>query len=151
MEKLETKINYISKSSVMIIKKDLDQYTSYILKYDGIIFEDVEIADAKKFISQFPNIKNQLEENISYCLIYNFKYHKYQSSIILSNEKIMNKTLNQTLNQNLSQALMQILNQEKILENFNTLGDTILESMVELEYKISDEYIKTKLLEKKIG
>lgn len=132
MEKLERKMEYMSEYSVVIIRKEEENYIGYILKYDGEIFKDVKIADAQVFINQFPNIKKQLENNFSYHLVYNFDLCKYQSSIILSNEKWKHR----------------ILKQEEIIEDFTVFDDNILDSMIELDYKIGNNLFNKKLLVK---
>lgn len=135
MEKLERKLKYISNYAVVIIRKEEEKYLGYILKYDGKIFKDVGITDSEQFITQFPSIKKQLENGFSYHLVYNFDIHKYQSSLIQSGKK----------------EKYQILKQEEIIEDFTVLGNSILDSMIELDHKIAKNEFSKKILKKKLG
>ena len=116
-----------------MIRKEEEIYIGYILKYDGEVYKDVKITDAQFLISQFPNIKKQLESNFSYHLVYNFELHKYQSSIILPEKK----------------KKYQILKQEEIVEDFIVLGNSILESMIELDHTIAKRELNRKQLKRK--
>lgn len=132
MEKLERKMEYMSNYSVVMIRRENKEYIGYILKYDGKIFQDVKIADPLSFIIQLPNIKKQLDEGFSYHLVYNFDYQKYQSSLIQSDKK----------------EKYRLLKQEEIIEDFIVLGDSILDSMIELDHKIAKKLFSRKILEK---
>lgn len=133
MEKLERKMEYMSEYSVVMIRKEEEIYIGYILKYDGEIYKDVKITDAQFLISQFPNIKKQLENNFSCHLVYNFEIHKYQSSIILSSKR----------------GKYKVVKQEEIVEDFIVLGNSILESMIELDHTIAKRKLNRKQLKKK--
>lgn len=128
-------MEYMSEYSVVMIRKEKENYIGYILKYDGEIFRDVKMADAQVFINQFPNIKKQLENNFSYHLVYNFDLRKYQSSLILPEKK----------------EKYRIVRKEEIVENFTVSGDSILDSMIELDHKIAKNEFSKKILKKKLG
>lgn len=135
MEKLERKMEYMSEYSVIMIRKEEEEYIGYILKYDGKIFKDVQVADAQVFINQFPSIKKQLQKGFSYHLVYNFDLRKYQSTMIKLDKK----------------EKYQILKQEEIIEDFTVLGNSILDSMIELDHRIAKNEFSKKILNKKLG
>lgn len=132
MEKLERKMEYMSEYSVVMIKMEKEGYFGYILKYDGEIFQDVKIADAQFLISHFPNIKKQLENNYFYHLVYNFDLRKYQSSLILPEKK----------------EKYRIIKQEEIVDDFIVSGNSILDSMIELDHMIAVKEFRRKQLKK---
>lgn len=128
MEKLDKVINYIKGGSVLLIKRsDFSSsepiYDGYIVKYDGSIFKDVLIVKSENTLTQFPNIKKQLDKGFSYYVVYDFEKKKYQSSIIGPNKKERYKTLTS----------------EEIIENFQVLSGSFLDGMIDLDTKIASK------------
>lgn len=132
MKRLEDVIDSVKYGSILIIKQSNknNEYEGTVIRQDGKIFDDVLSVEIGKFLNLLPNIKKELDKGFVYHASYNFEPNNYQSSIININDN--NKYSNITSNQ--------------IIEEFQVLSNSVLDSMIDLDSKIATEKAKKKSL-----
>lgn len=131
MKRLEDVIDCVKYGSILIIKQNHknNEYEGTIIRQDGKIFDDVLSVEIGKFLNLLPNIKNEIDKGYIYHALYNFEPKTYQSSIIdINNNKYTNIASNQ------------------IIDEFQVLSNSVLDSMIELDTKIATEKAKKKSL-----
>lgn len=123
MKKLEEVIDYVKDGSVLIIRKsdlESESYYSYIMKYDGGIFEDVISAEINEVISEIPNIREQLNIGYSCRVLYSIENKQYHSSVIKPIENSGYKKLSL----------------DQLVQDFQVSNEDFLESIIALDTKI---------------
>lgn len=136
MKKLEEVIEYVKDGSVLIIRKsalESENYYSYIMKYDGSIFEDIIAAEINKVISDIPNIREQVDKGYSCRVLYSIEHKQYHSSIIKPVEDAKYKKISS----------------EHLVQNYQVFNEDFLESIINLDTKIASKS-SNKIVEKKM-
>lgn len=138
MKELKDAINEVRNGSILTINKNIlnqkePTYDSCLIVYDGDILVDVKGVELGDFLSQLPNIKKQLDNGYIHKISYNDEEGIYQSAIIKS----------------LIDSECKKNHQEKPVNDFLTLSEDILNSIIDLDKKIANSYKKGKSLVKK--
>lgn len=139
MRKLEDVVDEIRYGSVLTINKEKNyknnnKYNSCIIMYDGKIFIDVKEVELGNFLEIVPNIKLQLNNGYIYRVKYLSDEAKYQSEII---------------NLVRSGGYKEI-EKEETINDFLVVGDSFLDSIIELDTIIAQTSCKSSLIKEKV-
>lgn len=136
MKKLDDVVYSVQYGSVLTINKNKivrdELYGSCLIVFDGTISMDVKKVELGNFLSMIPNIQKQLDKGFTYIVKYLYEEEKYHSSIIIHTEEDSYK------------------NQKNIVNNFQVLSDDFFNSILELDTKIAQSNIDTKLVKEKV-